>query len=173
VPTVWSFMTLASRQYAGNAGYDDSADRYSFDSFVANSRRVRAGDLAVLRDDKSAFAIAKVERLDDQEGVKLQRRCPECRTTGIKARIRMSPRFRCNSGHTFETAVEEHAECKLYQARFGDSLRALPNPVPVATLKRAIVRYSEQHAISELNSAEMIGPEFLSLVEMLDRLKKE
>jgi hypothetical protein len=60
VPTVWSFMTLANRQYAGNAGYDDAADRYAFDSFVANSRRVRAGDLAVLRDDKSAFAVAKV-----------------------------------------------------------------------------------------------------------------
>ena len=35
---VWSFVTLEQPQYAGNTRYDDSEDRYSFDSFVANSR---------------------------------------------------------------------------------------------------------------------------------------
>ena len=38
VAAVWSFVTLEQPQYAGNTRYDDSEDRYSFDSFVANSR---------------------------------------------------------------------------------------------------------------------------------------
>jgi putative restriction endonuclease len=102
--------------------------------------------------------------------VKLQRRCPECRTTGIKERTTTSPRFRCNSGHTFDAAIEEQAECRLYQARFGDSQKVLAKPVSVSALRLVIVRYSEQHAISELNRVGMIGPEFALLTEMLDRL---
>lgn len=170
---VWSLLTLARRQYAGNEGYDDGDDRYSFDSFVANSRRLREGDQAVLRDEDGAFAIANIEAVSEREGQKLQRRCPECRLTGIKERSGLSPRFRCSNGHVFDAPLEDEVRCRIFQARFGDSRRPLSRRIPSVVIRRAVLRYNEQHAIQELNRSALTGPELEPLSGALQTLRRK
>ena len=171
MPRVWSLLSLPTRQYAGNSGYDDGPDRYSFDSFVANSRQVRAGDLAVLRDASGAFAVALIEQLTESDGVKAQRRCPLCATTALKERVSMSPAFRCSNGHEFNVPRDEQAECRIYQARFGESYRKLPQPILSSALRQVVLRYSEQHSIQELDFGTMGSAGLGELAAALNALR--
>ena len=51
-----------SRQYAGNTGYEDEPGvSYVFDSFVPNHKRIRPGDLLLIRDPRSLLGIGVVE----------------------------------------------------------------------------------------------------------------
>ena len=89
----WSLLTVGDdRQYGGNTGYDDQASEiYRYDSKVPNYRRIRPGDIILLRDQKYAFGVAVIEEITTEEGQKEHQRCPSCRTTKIKERKTMTP----------------------------------------------------------------------------------
>jgi putative restriction endonuclease len=123
MPRAWSCIAVGDdRQYGGNTGYDDElASRYSFDSNVANHKQVSKGDLIVLRDGERALGMATVEAVTSSPGTKLIRRCPVCRITGLKERVKKHPKWRCNNGHEFETPSESDERVDKYVARFGSS----------------------------------------------------
>jgi hypothetical protein len=59
------------RQYGGNQGYVDDVSRvYSYDSNVPNHRRVRAGDLLVIRDRSHVLAVARIAEIAAEPGSK-------------------------------------------------------------------------------------------------------
>ena len=140
----WSCITLGEeRQYGGNIGYDDElTSRYSYDSNVANHKRIAAGDLIVLRDNSHAPGLAQIDRVTHETGTKLIRRCPTCNTTGIKERQTKRPRWRCNNGHEFDTPRESEETVERYVAHFGGFER-LQHPIPVRELKGVALRPSD------------------------------
>jgi HNH endonuclease len=155
MPRAWSCIALGDeRQYGGNSGYDDElTSRYSFDSNVANHKQVSHGDLIVLRDNGRALGLAKVEVVTSSIGTKLIRRCPACQTTGLKERAKKQPRWRCNSGHEFDTPSEAEEPVNKYVALFGSTFVQLKHKISVAQLKNAALRPSDQLSIEELDLA--------------------
>jgi putative restriction endonuclease len=148
----WSCIALGdNRQYAGNTGYDDELkSKYSYDSNVANHRNVSKGDLIVLRDGRRALGLARVEEIVTSKDTKPIRRCPVCRTTGLKLRVKKQPAWRCSNGHEFGKPLEADEPITKYVALFGGTFAPIKSPISAAQLKSAAVRPSDQLSIEEL-----------------------
>lgn len=148
----WVLLTMgANQQYAGNRGYrDDTGSIYRYDSNVANSRALQAGDLVVLRNSERMLGIAQIERIEQKPATKIMLRCPECSTTALKERQNKRPRFRCQRGHEFEKPLEDVKNVTAFQAHYEHSFVSVPDAIPVADLKAEALRPSDQLSIEEI-----------------------
>ena len=155
----WTLISIVKgRQYGGNLGYeDDLKTKYSYDSSVANHRRVRRGDLVFLRDGQSVFGMARIEEIETSRDVKIRRRCPECRTSAIRARLQRKPKWRCKRGHTFARAIREHVNVTAFKATYANTFIDLQDRLSVRDLKRVALRPSDQMSIEEINAAQLGG----------------
>jgi hypothetical protein len=140
------------RQHAGNEGYADDVQRvYRWDSLVPNCRRVREGDIAVLRSER-LLGLARVTRIEKHHGMKELSRCPGCSKTGIKRRQRRQPVYRCGGcGAEFDVPIRESRDVELYSAHFGDTFVAAPDALSLAELRRACPRFNGQLAMQEID----------------------
>lgn len=100
-PSAWLLVMKsdAERSWAANRGYDDSAGiYYSYDSNVANCRRIREGDLIVVRSDEYVAGFGYVEWIEREDNaLKEIRLCPVCRHTRWRLRRSMVPSGKCDS----------------------------------------------------------------------------
>ena len=153
----WLLIAIPDRrQYGGNLGYDDDpANTYRYDSAVPNSRWVSQGDLVLLRDRKRLLGMGLVERIISGPGTKKQFRCPDCKVTGIKERQRLSPRWRCNNGHTFAEALEEEVTVTLYEAHYGSTYLSADGRVSASEIRSTTMRPSDQLSIQELDPVRL------------------
>ncbi len=149
----WALIVITGRrQYAGNTGYeDDLTEVYRYDSDVANSLQLSAGDVVLLRDRNRMLGVARVEQVTSRQGSKQRFRCPMCGTTGIKERRTKSPRWRCNKGHEFSDPAEETVTVTLYEAHFQGTFQSPPVDIQTSEIKKAALRPSDQISIEELN----------------------
>jgi hypothetical protein len=148
----WGLLALGeSRQFAGNDGYDDVLARhYSYDSTVPNSRHVKRGDLAVLRDADGLLGVGWIQQVDEGPGKKLRRRCPVCKTSSLKERSVKRPRYRCEQGHEFDDASEELLAVVAYRAHYAATWVALGGLLTADELAPLYRSGAQQHAIREL-----------------------
>ncbi|HSF43519.1 MAG TPA: DUF3427 domain-containing protein [Thermoanaerobaculia bacterium] len=148
----WLLLSFGDeRQYAGNPGYLDEPRRlYRYDSFVPNHKQVQEGDYVFIRDKHRLQGVARIEKINPTDGEKLRSRCPVCGKTGIKARKSLSPRYRCDNKHEFDTPDEGMVSCRLYSAEYGNTFVPAPAALPLQELKDACPRYSGQLAIQEI-----------------------
>ncbi len=155
----WALISIVKgRQYGGNLGYeDDLKTKYSYDSSVANHRRVRRGDLVFLRDSQSVFGMARIEQIETSSDVKIRRRCPKCRTSAIRERLQRKPKWRCKRGHTFARAIRENVKVTAFKAIYENTFIDLQDRLNVRDLKRAALRPSDQLSIEEINAAHLGG----------------
>jgi ribosomal protein S27AE len=154
----WSLLTIEddSRQFAGNTGYRDiPASLYRFDSAVPNAAKLAVGDLVVVRDSARAVGVAWLEKVESREGYKTRQRCPRCGTTALKPRKHLQPRYRCDRGHTFPVARSEQIPVTLYAAHYGPTWWPLRNAIATDDLRMAYYARAAQHAIREVNPAEL------------------
>lgn len=149
----WLVLTFGDDgQYRGNVGYDDElVSIYSYDSNVANSRNVREGDVLVICDHSAARGIAVIERIDAREGQKMLRRCPQCRTTGIKRRKTLQPLYRCNRKHEFDVPSEELVDVILFTAEYDGTFSPINPPIDRKTAASFAAMPSAQLSIRELD----------------------
>lgn len=175
----WALMSKPSseRQYGGNVGYaDEHRVLYRYDSTVANHRQLAAGDFVFLRGSQGAFGVAIIESIAASDGAKVLQRCPECGTTGIKARKHVTPVWRCNNRHVFSAPTAESMQVKLYVARFERTYLDLGQPIPAAAMKSAALRRSDQLSIEEVSLGKLeaavleVCPKAQVLVERFARL---
>src|SRR4030095_3990218 len=82
-------------------------------------------------------------------------RCPSCGTVDLKARVSKLPRFRCDRGHEFDTPREDEVSVTLYQAEYESSFVDAPGGVPVALMKAAALRPSDQLSIEEIDLSQI------------------
>lgn len=158
----WLLLSFGDdRQYAGNPGYLDEPRRlYRYDSFVPNHKQVQEGDYVFIRDKHRLQGVARIEKINRANGEKLRSRCPVCGTTGIKARKSLSPRYRCDHKHEFDTPDEGMVPCQLYTAEYGNTFVSTPEALPIQELKGARLRPAGQLAIQEI-AWEPIAPKIM------------
>jgi hypothetical protein len=151
----WSFLVAGQRDHQGNEGYDDIAEEaYSFDSTVSNHLRVRLGDLVLVRNNREALGISRVEKLDETPGVqKPRRRCPTpgCGRTSFKERTTKRPRFLCSDcGTAFDSPVVEQITVTAYVAHYGGCWQALEGCLAGEQLEALCMGRSKQQSVREL-----------------------
>lgn len=155
----WTLISIVKgRQYGGNLGYeDDLKTMYSYDSSVANHRRVRRGDLVFLRNRETVFGMARIEEIESSKGVKIRLRCPECRTSAIRERQQRKPRWRCKRGHTFARPTRENVNVTAFKATYENTFIDLQEKLSVRDLKLAAIKPNDQMSIEEINAAPLGG----------------
>lgn len=156
MPTAWSLLTLndVDRQFAGNEGYPDVLGRsYVWDATVPNSRQVRKGDLAVLRDGNYVLGVGWIEDIETWVDSKLRFRCPTCGRTGFKERTTIRPRYRCSEcKSTFDDpTVELLTDLDFFRAHYAESWSPLRESVAVPDIRALYRTNATQHAIRELD----------------------
>jgi hypothetical protein len=169
----WTLISITEgRQYGGNLGYDDDPTTvYRYDSSVPNHLRLAKGDLVFVRDRDRVLGMARIEKIKVGTGVKTRLRCPVCNTPQIKERHEKAPRWRCVSGHVFESATEEQVQVATYDAQFDGHYVELNNALRVSELKSAATRPSDQLSIEEVDIrgiADRIGSAGTSARELLE-----
>ncbi len=139
----WLLLAIeGKRQHGGNDGYADVPGKiYRFDSFVPNARHINAGDIAIFRDRTGAFGFASVHQVNSTDGEKTLLRCPDCNVIQIKERTTVTPKYRCRSGHLFDTPTAEVRKCKQYEAHFGDSFIKADTVIAAVALPRCLLEF--------------------------------
>ena len=153
----WSLISISGRrQYGGNLGYtDDPVRMYRYDSSVANSRQVTEGDLVVVRDRSQLIGVGIIENIVKNYGDKKRLRCPKCNIPNIKERHTISPRWRCNNGHTFPNPSEEIVSVTHFEARYGNYFVPAGSTIPASVVRAVSLRPSAQLSIGELDPQKL------------------
>jgi ribosomal protein L37AE/L43A len=115
----WLLMAAgASRQHAGNQGYDDQPDAfYSWDDTVAHHSEIQKGDLIAIWDKVALVGVSVIENVERGSGMKTVRKCPNCGRSSIKQRQSITPAFRCHQcRHEFDQAIELVMPVRTYRS---------------------------------------------------------
>lgn len=134
---------------------DALGDHYEYDSNVVNAKRLKAGDLLIVRDRHLIYGYGVIDSIEQQQATKVMRRCPACRSADIVSRKRARPEFRCGDcRHEFEVPLADPMEVTLYTASYTSAWLELPSPVPVRALERVYAGRDRQNAIRRLDMTE-------------------
>jgi len=152
---VWSLLTVekSQLQYGGNDGYLDRPEHsYHYDSEVPNHKQLSVGDLVVIRSKKKLIGLSRIQSIQRTENSKKHRqRCPECTSTNIKTRKKLSG-WKCHKcGLEFSKSIEEDVLVTSYEASYGTAFLAMPSEIPIDLIKSSILRPSDQLSIAELD----------------------
>ncbi len=151
----WSLLSFGEdRHFQGNTGYADVMElMYLYDSSVPNSGKLAEGDLVIVRDKNSVRGLGWVRQIAVEPGaVKVRKRCPECRATGFKRRIRLSPQFLCPAcRHEFDDPDRETITVTKYVANYAGTWRPLSGALTLDDLNRMAVNNAQQHSIRSLD----------------------
>ena len=159
----WTLISISDRrQYGGNLGYLNEIEKaYPYDSSVGNHLRIAVGDLIFVRDRQKVFGMARIERIETSKGEKTRLRCPDCGTPAIKERRRLTPKWRCKSGHTFAQATREYVDVTAFRAHYANTFVDLGGDVSVGDLKGAAPKPNDQASIEEVD-ASLLGEKIVA-----------
>lgn len=106
VQQAWSFKAIEQEdlRYWGNDGYhDDSSLFYRYDSFVANHKNVKNGDVVIITNRENVLGVSVIEKIETQDINKKRNKCihPDCNAKKILPRKTIKPEWRCDNGHEF------------------------------------------------------------------------
>lgn len=152
----WLLMAAGdNRGHGGNTGYDDQYDAYySWDSHVPNHRNLRVGDPIALWDKERLLGVSVIEEIETSPGTKSLRRCPNCNTTRISERKRVSPRFRCmKCRHEFASPLIDVVDVELYRARYDAAWTSLDGLLDEREIRSLAVHPGDINAMRPLDWA--------------------
>lgn len=151
--SAWALTAISGeKQWGGNTGYeDDPTSLYRYDSQVPNHKRIKAGDIVVIRNRHEVLGYSKISHVSAKDGEKELRRCPTCGTAAIKRRRNTKPTWRCKNAHEFEDPEISHKEVTLFEASYGENYVSAPGSLSVQQLKGLALRPNDQLSIEELD----------------------
>lgn len=149
-----------TRKYGGNTGYDDILGvQYVYDSRVANYRRVKVGDLVVLRDETGVQGVGRIHQIDRLDHVtKTRRVCPGCGSGRFEKRMRQTRRFRCRTTGCrmeFDQPAEKQVQVTQFIAHYGGYWRALDGAIDSGRIKVAFLDAAKQNAIRPVDPIKL------------------
>ncbi|WP_312210323.1 HNH endonuclease signature motif containing protein [Pseudescherichia sp.] len=155
VQQAWSFKAIEKDdlRYWGNDGYhDDSSVFYRYDSFVANYKNVKNGDIVIITDRESVLGISVIEKLETQSINKKRNKCVylDCKAKKILPRKTIKPEWRCDKGHEFDEPRVIFEPAKEFIANYGTQYRTLSD-ITMSQLIDKTPRYNGQMSIQEVN----------------------
>ncbi len=143
-----------ARSFGGHGGYDDDpSSRYVSDDRVPNTTRLRAGDVIVVWDKKTALGVSVIDRVDPGRAPKTLYKCPQCGRTGIKRRSNRLPLYRCQTscGFEFDVPDAETVPVTTYSTFHEPGWIALDGALSAQQLRELCVSPRSQHSIRELD----------------------
>ncbi|EKA6284244.1 HNH endonuclease [Salmonella enterica] len=155
VQQAWSFKAIEKDdlRYWGNDGYhDDSSVFYRYDSFVANHKNVKNGDIVIITNRENVLGISVIEKLETQIINKKRNKCIHlgCKAKKILPRKTIKPEWRCDNGHEFDEPRVVFEPAKEFIAYYGNQYRKLSN-ITMSQLIDETPRYNGQMSIQEVN----------------------
>ena len=121
---------------------DVTGKAYHYDSLVPNYKRLKAGDLVVLRTNDRIYGTGMISNISSMEGVKTHRRCTKCRSTDIRERTTKKPNFKCgNCAHEFDAPIQTQASVQEFIANF-ENFSKFVVPPSVAAVKDCALKNS-------------------------------
>jgi len=138
-PNYWLLLEKSdeTRVSGGIDPYKDkTGEQYHYDSAVANARKVKSGDYAILRKENTILGLAEIGYINETRATKTRRRCPYCNSTDIRERTTKFPKWKC--GHCakeFVSPKDSTAEVTSFVAEISHFNRLEPAP-SVKSVKR-------------------------------------
>jgi len=144
------------RSWSANRGYDDAAGiYYSYDSNVPNSKRVEEGDVVVVRVDDWVAGWGIIEHIEvTPNSIKEVRRCPNCRKTSHRSRVRPFPSNICDAcGQVFldEETVTTFDSVTNFRAFYANTWIEAARPIDFRELARIQKSQGTFNAIRPIN----------------------
>ncbi|MDA3625989.1 HNH endonuclease signature motif containing protein [Saccharopolyspora sp. WRP15-2] len=156
----WAMFSAEQRKYSGNTGYDDVLGvQYVYDSKVPNYRRIKVGDLAVIRDDAEVHGVGRIHRIEQRDGVtKSQLVCPDCESGKFDVRAKRRPKYRCRTEtckREFDEPKERLVEVTQFAAFYGGFWRPLDGAIASDELKATFLDGADQNAIRSVDPGKL------------------
>lgn len=161
VQQAWSFKAIDQDdlRYWGNDGYhDDSSAFYRYDSFVANHKNVKEGDIVIITNREKVLGISIIENLSNQGINKKRNKCfhLNCNAKKILPRKTIKPEWRCDNGHEFDEPRVIFEPAVEFVANYGSQYKELID-ISMTQLITETPRYNGQMSIQEINLAWAIN----------------
>jgi hypothetical protein len=99
--------------------------------------------------------LATVQFITEKPATKIMLRCPTCDAVDLKSRKTKTPRLRCSNGHEFDQPREQTVAVTAFTAHYEGSYVDAPDAVPIASLKAAAPRRSDQLSIEEIDLSRL------------------
>lgn len=165
VQQAWSFKAIEQEdlRYWGNDGYhDDSSLFYRYDSFVANHKNVKNGDVVIITNRENVLGVSVIEKIETQDINKKRNKCihPDCNAKKILPRKTIKPEWRCDNGHEFDAPRVIFEPAIEFVAIYGNQFRELSN-ITMSQLITETPRYNGQMSIQEVNlqwAIDLVNP---------------
>jgi hypothetical protein len=165
VQQAWSFKAIEQEdlRYWGNDGYhDDSSLFYRYDSFVANHKNVKIGDLVIITNRENVLGVSVIEKIETQNINKKRNKCihPDCNAKKILPRKTIKPEWRCDNGHEFDAPRVIFESAIEFVAIYGNQFKELSN-IAMSQLITETPRYNGQMSIQEVNlqwAIDLVNP---------------
>lgn len=151
----WLCLSKAhNRAHAGNDGYEDETSfYYLWDSTIPNYMQVRTGDIIVLWDEEKLLGISLIDDIKTRARIKSRYRCPKCKSTKIKRRLRKVPEFKCGNQvckAEFDQPTTEQIQIVEYRANYSSSWRPLLGSLNGRECRALAKSQRSQHSIREI-----------------------
>lgn len=146
-----------SRISKGIDPYSDKTGRiYQYDSLVPNHKKLKAGDIVIVRKDDMLVGSGKVSSIRTYNKLKKHRRCPNCHGTDIRERTTKLPRWKCGKcAKEFQTPVETNARVTSYIASIS-AFATISHPPSVNSVK--MCAYRSRNGIKSQFSILLLDP---------------
>jgi ribosomal protein L37AE/L43A len=154
--SAWSFLSLDTTASGELVYPDELSVRCVYDTEVPNGRYVAPGDLAVIRDNRTAFGAGWIDSIVAEPGRKIRYRCPNCTSAKLKRRRTALPLYRCQvCTAEFDIRVEEELQVQVFTANYSRTWRSADKLFPEEELGPAYVAKAQQNAIRRLDSGRL------------------
>lgn len=155
VQQAWSFKAIekGDLRYWGNDGYhDDSSTFYRYDSSVPNHKQVKVGDIVIVTNRDKVLGISVINTITTRDISKKRNKCAhlECDAKKIHYRKTLTPRWRCDNGHEFNSPREVFHPAKEFIAKYDSQYQGIAD-IPMAKLTTETLRPNGQLSIQEVN----------------------
>jgi hypothetical protein len=153
----WLMLAKDTRQHGGNLGYDDKASEYySWDSTVPNHAEPKANQGMVIWDGETLIGASVIQEIEIGSAIKARLRCPSCKTTKIKIRNNLKPKYRCHNQDCktqFDNPLKEELEVQTYRSLHSEFWYDLQGQLDAAQLRALCFQPKSQFSMRPLNWA--------------------
>jgi len=118
---------------------DETGRAYRYDSLVPNHKNLSAGDSVVIRKEDEILGTGFVDDISVTHGIKIHRRCPDCKGTDVRERATLTPRWKCGKcAAEFAEPMATQTDVRAFVASIR-GFQSLSNPPTVQQVKACAV----------------------------------
>ncbi len=160
--------------WVGNDGYDDNPDtHYSFDSKVANGKRIQLGSYLVLKRDGVIVGIGLVHSLEVKSGMKTLRKCPHCDRQALEKRKSDYRCVNCKLSCEESQIQRETIHVSEFRASYGNAWVESKNLTSGSQFEEVLDNHDIQSAVRVMSHESLEKALKLLRIEALPGLPDE